>query len=528
MQAGLRGRGDAGLAIVAGRTTSRPKTPTAFDESVSLTEVVWDRSGRMPPSLYVDDFTVMRECTDLRALRAGDHCMTGLNVLHRLCWPTDALCSLLTSWEIHSGFYHHLIVMADVATVDAEGRPLDAEGRPVLVAEFSDSVASGLRRLTADGLWPTALLRNFRNFSVHLRLPPLSDYVPFRTGTRGIFVISQALTAAQRRRTVEAARALHKEAPTYGVFNSNCEHLAWQLDGSGLGPSGRWVSPQIPHNLWVGFRLLLQLVGLVCLRMLASAEAVAAPGGGGGVRGGGQHDGDAAESAAASYVWLGLYHLFVTLPVGAQVQACLVRTCVNLTTRRRAGQLEPGAYEFLMVKEGARAGVVLLVATSLALRAPRLCASHFRAAAGLSLCCNQLALLAYNLGAQLVIRGLLASGLGVPWPVFEDMRISDGQQQAQQQQQPPPGPAAFGATTVAPSGYAAPRATYAADASSPDEPPTPPPTPPLPLAPLEGVAARAPLNRGRRKSRGGGHGDGGSAAGRRRPARSPAPAATRD
>ena len=251
---------------------------------------------------------------------------------------------------------------------------------------------------------------------------------------------SQVLTEEQRRRTVDAALEWQRhDAPiSYGVFRSNCEHLAWQIDASGLGASGRWVSPQVPpapscephlgtshpashpsrnpaapaqvpHNLWILFRLGLQLVGAGCLYALASTPS---------------------EDARALSALRVLYHVFMTLPIGAQVQACLVRTAVNLTQRQRAGELEPGVFEYLMVKEGARACVVLLLSMWLVLNAPeavREPGGHgFCVAAALSLLSHNIALRVFNVAAQIVIRALLAAGIGCPVPVFDDLRVRSG------------------------------------------------------------------------------------------------------
>ena len=55
----------------------------------------------MPPTLYVDDDTVLREVHDITALQQGDHCIVGLNVLHGFTSWTDALCCFISSWEVH-------------------------------------------------------------------------------------------------------------------------------------------------------------------------------------------------------------------------------------------------------------------------------------------------------------------------------------------------------------------------------------------------------------------------------------------
>jgi len=207
---------------------------------------------------------------------------------------------------------------------------------------------------------------------------------------------------------VETALTLahSKEAPVYRVFSSNCEHLAWQLDASSAY-KGRWVSPQVPHNLWKLFRFCLNLVGLLCLWALAVAPTT---------------------YSATHTIFASLYHLFTTIPVGAQVQACLVRTAVNLTQRRCAGELEKGTFEYLMIKETLRAAWLTFFCVGLLCMMPRLVwdsgSSHFRLAAAISLCAYNVAVIGFNSAHQICTRALLHAGVGVPMPVFDDLRSS--------------------------------------------------------------------------------------------------------
>ena len=371
----------------------------------------------MPPTLYIDDWTVLNEI-HVSKLRAGDHCIVALNILHRLWKWSDSLCSLLASWEcLPFRFYHHFVVLDDVYGLSADGRPLRADGELVRIAEFSDTPAGAYRRLVSDGFELKSMLKNAKRIilspaSIHL--PPLADYVSHRadciwrgqTG-RGIFVVAQKLSAEQRRRTVAAAVELasSEESPTYHVFSSNCEHLAWQLDTSSAY-RGRWVSPQVPHNLWKLFRIGLNLVGIACLRVLAIAPE---------------------ECGAVHMMFSALYHLFTTLPVAAQVQACLLRTAVNLTQRRSNGELERGTFEYLMIKEACRNAWVTLFGVGTIYYMPWLVwnshGEQYTLAAALSFFAYNLAVITFNGIHQLAVRAMLASGVGVPIPVIEDLRI---------------------------------------------------------------------------------------------------------
>ena len=49
----------------------------SVDEHVTFRGFAFLRE-EMPPTLYVDDFTVLREVSDVCTLRAGDHCVVGV------------------------------------------------------------------------------------------------------------------------------------------------------------------------------------------------------------------------------------------------------------------------------------------------------------------------------------------------------------------------------------------------------------------------------------------------------------------
>ena len=80
-----------------------------LDDSVQIVGLHWHRRGSHHgencklnlPTLYVDGYTVMREVTDLRTLREGDHCLVGLPhaVFRTLSPSVDTLLARITSWE---------------------------------------------------------------------------------------------------------------------------------------------------------------------------------------------------------------------------------------------------------------------------------------------------------------------------------------------------------------------------------------------------------------------------------------------
>ena len=251
-------------------------------------------------------------------MRQGDHCVVGVNLLHKLWRWSDATCNMLTSWGVVT-FYHHFVLVDSVASISETGEPLRWDGKPCRVAEFSDTVAGAWSTIARDGYRPLTLLRHaftYLRAPAKLHLPPLNDYLPL--DGRGVFVVAQQLTTEQRRQTADAALALvaatPESKPSYQLFKSNCEHVAWMLDPT----LRRWVSPQVPHNLWILFRLLLQTISLGWLVVLHVAD----------------HQRTWVHALAAS-----AYHLLSTVPVGTQAHVCLVRKCVNLTRRQSAGQI---------------------------------------------------------------------------------------------------------------------------------------------------------------------------------------------
>ena len=398
----------------------RPKRRTSLeslmlDESVSISKV--HRLLELPPTLYIDDYTVMREVPDLLLLREGDHCVVGLNVLHNMAPMTDAILSLLTSWEaMPLRFFHHFIMVDSVASLDADGVPLAADGTPARIAEFSDTFPNGIKRVFAGGpegwtLWPPAVLRNSMavlKSPARYHIPPLASYLPpsRRNGKRGngIYLVQPETPLSPEQRRATRATALSLSAgtvmPDYAVFTANCEHAAFMT----CAQTRRWVSPQIAHYLWCLFRFALQLVGaafLCALRLLGG-------------------DGSGVWHALGAT----LYHIFSTVPVAAQSHAQLVRTAVNLTQRRASlGQV---TYDYLIVKESVRAIVVGGLSVGTIALMPRLVwdTGCVRLAVCLSLAAYGLFSLIFNTACQLVVRGLLRARVGVPVPLFVDVRES--------------------------------------------------------------------------------------------------------
>jgi hypothetical protein len=114
------------------------------------------------------------------------------------------------------------------------------------------------------------------------------------------------------------------------------------------------------------------------------------------------------------------------VPVGAQTFVLLVRTCVNLTVRRQRGDITNMHFDYLMVKEGARAGLVMAMAVGGLSVVPRLVweAGRVKLACALSLGAHTFASALYTVVQTAGVRVLLATGIGVPVARFDDLRTS--------------------------------------------------------------------------------------------------------
>jgi len=287
-----------------------------FDESICLSRLHWHDG--MPPTLYLDDYTVLREVCDLCDLRCGDRCIVGLNVLRKLSARCDWLCLRLTSWEmLPMRLYHHFVLVDDVHAIDPRAGPVNEHGAPVRIAEYSDTAAGAWRRLTANGHGVRELCSALLDIVRHparFRLLELHDYVApsaSGSGAPGLFVVCEERTTEQRVQAAEAALAFARDAdqPGYSLIRHNCEHAANMFTSN----SKRCVSPQVPVFAWNAFRFALQLVGVLMLALLSCLP----------------DDYSRMHAAVAT-----CYHFLSTVPVSLQLVVKLVRTSVNLTHRR--------------------------------------------------------------------------------------------------------------------------------------------------------------------------------------------------
>ena len=158
------------------------------------------------------------------------------------------------------------------------------------------------------------------------------------------------------------------------------------------------VAVQVSYHGWNALRFSVQFLSLGCLFALASPLGP---------------------------LWRTLfeatYHLFATLPVVCQLVASLVRTTIHLTLRRDALGV---AYHYLVVKEACRGCIVGALTVGALSLTPRLVGltSRFKLASLLTLTVFGASNLLFNLAHQAFVRAMVASGMGVPVPIFRDLR----------------------------------------------------------------------------------------------------------
>lgn len=215
----------------------------------------------MPPRVYVDNRTLIREVPDLCTLQRGDHCLIAINFVRAASPRVDYFVSWLGSIEI-CYLYHHFIVMDDVDHVDESGVPRNSNGDPAMIFECGNTVPEACQELKSKSkgrpLMLPFIIAHFlitckAKFSTH----PLADY----GDTPHIYVVLDRQTAEERERTVAEALRVQGQHDRYHVLFNNCEHICNQII------TGFHKSEMVTTTAWVAFRVLLILFGVLALKM---------------------------------------------------------------------------------------------------------------------------------------------------------------------------------------------------------------------------------------------------------------------
>lgn len=244
-------------------------TPT-HDFARGLRKTQWlagDAPGTtaLPPRMYVDQKTIIREVSSVVELRKGDHCMVTLNVLRCLHPRIDYLVSLFGGSFDLCKFYHHFVVLDDVASVDANGIPRNQDGQLAAICEFTNTLPLAVEQLrVASGGQPSQLPRCIMDFLgdvAKIRRVALADYGDMPH----IFRVEENLSEESRQRIVVHAIQLLENPPKYHPILRNCEHA------TNLVTSKReFTSPQVPFASWVFARACLSLLGMRFLHIIGA------------------------------------------------------------------------------------------------------------------------------------------------------------------------------------------------------------------------------------------------------------------
>lgn len=220
-----------------------------------------------PPRVYVDQTSLIREVSDVTALRRGDHCMITLNALRCVHPRLDYFVSLLGSLEIVN-VYHHFTVLDDVAGLDENGVPRTSSGEIVGIMEYSNTLPQFWEeaRVMSLGKWwlfcITAVKMLLLEGKAKCQLRPLADYGDMPH----IFRFERKMDDAEREQIRKNAVRLAEQPPKYNMIFSNCEHT------TNLVHNREWQSPEVWSVCWTMTRTILTVVALVILHVALTSS----------------------------------------------------------------------------------------------------------------------------------------------------------------------------------------------------------------------------------------------------------------
>lgn len=245
-------------------------TPT-HDFACGLRKAQWcaddvSNTAALPPRMYVDQKTIIREVSSVLELRKGDHCMVTLNMLRCLHPRVDYLVSLLGGSFDLCKFYHHFVVLDSVASVDANGIPRNEDGQLVAICEFTNTFPLAFEQLrVSSGGRASQLPRcvlDLLGEIARIRRVALADYGDMPH----IFRVEERLSEEDRQHIVLQAARLLEDPPKYNVLFRNCEHA------TNLVTSRReFTSPQVPFASWLVARAGLSLLGIRFLHIMGAS-----------------------------------------------------------------------------------------------------------------------------------------------------------------------------------------------------------------------------------------------------------------
>jgi len=268
-----------------------------------------------PPMMYVDDTTIIEEVWKFETLRGGDHCLCPLNILRGGFPMLDYAVDVIANMNMFY-FYHHFLILDDVAYVDKDGIPRTKTGSEVRVCEYTNTPEEFFANKNKVG-W----IRAIGNKAI-FRVTPLSAY----SGNL-FYLVLEEKKLADRRKILEQVQkhiASGKVFDNYNMLFRNCEHALNVVEGRGK------ISKMTQFVAWNTFRACLQIVGLAFLWCIQTSGWISAIG----------------------------YYSLTLAPVVLQSIACMSKTLWKLSKLSRAGILSPDTFYHLFWKELSRCLVV--------------------------------------------------------------------------------------------------------------------------------------------------------------------------
>jgi hypothetical protein len=285
----------------------------------------------VPPRLYVDNRTIIREVGHIGELRRGDHCLIPVNMIRGLSPTIDTLYSWMGSLECVY-FYHHFIMVDDVDRLDDQGIPRSREGNMAEIIEYGNTFREAVEevRVTSNGRWlrfPGCAFK-FLTQKCKMHRLPLADY----GDNPHIYTVVETRTTEDRERIVKDAMDMVAHPKRYHFLFNNCEHV------TELAANGKFTSPEVHFLLWNGLRLMLYVVGLFFLNFIA---------------------GCCFSKYCVTYPLRALvaYHVCTSIPVVLQALITYVLVARSLSQHYKRKLLEDDDFWHLMGKELARAVV---------------------------------------------------------------------------------------------------------------------------------------------------------------------------
>eukprot|EP00929_Paragymnodinium_shiwhaense_P056554 TRINITY_DN28305_c0_g1_i1.p1 TRINITY_DN28305_c0_g1~~TRINITY_DN28305_c0_g1_i1.p1 ORF type:complete len:417 (+),score=76.67 TRINITY_DN28305_c0_g1_i1:217-1467(+) len=374
------------------------QTPWVSSAKRAKQEGVSKAAPQLPPRVFVDNRTLLREVTDVSELRRGDHLVSSLNVIRCLSPMVDRFWSLLGSIEF-TYLYHHLIVMDDVASIDEHGVPRNRCGQPVDIIEYSNTLPESLaeiQHLAGSSLlrFPRAVL-DFTFNKAKCQRCPLAAY----GDSPHLCLVVEDLDEAARDHVCKKAMNMVKDHGTYHVLFNNCEH------NTNMIYKGRHRSPNLHFIIWTGLRTIMCILGLIFLAVFAVSCSSRVP---------------ATPPSWASTA----FYVLAVLPAAVQAVVGFCQVVESVCRHRRRGLIDNHDYCHLVTKEFARmlvggGGAVVLMA-----QMPRLvlfAEDHLAVACAVCLLAPMMLDLFFNFCAHMVMRLVILPVFGRFWLLGEPL-----------------------------------------------------------------------------------------------------------